>query len=201
MRIGNVYQPTLKTAWQGVDEDPLTAARIAEYHGWEGVRTGATDDDGAAVADTSDAPVLKIKVYPGKDYTAVPITAAMSLEEKRKARIANAKAKWAAYKLAKAEGRYTVIESSSAPAPEAAAAAAAAPAVEEAPAAQKAAPAESETAVSADIAGIPKPNIIEITDDMDSDAKKKARISNAKANSAYKKALKAAGIDPKTVKI
>jgi len=30
---------------------------------------------------------------------------------------------------------------------------------------------------------------------------RKARIANSKAKSAYKKALKAAGIDPKSVKI
>ena len=94
MRIGNVYQPNLKTAWEGVDEDPLTAARIAEFHGWEGVKTGAAGDDGAAAAEATDAPVVKIKVIPGKDYTAIPITASMSLDEKRKARIANVRVNW-----------------------------------------------------------------------------------------------------------
>ena len=46
---------------------------------------------------------------------------------------------------------------------------------------------------------IPKPDYIEITDDMDPADIRKARIANAKAKSAYNKALKAAGIDPSTV--
>ena len=58
---------------------------------------------------------------------------------------------------------------------------------------------KADAAPSAD--GIPKPQMIEITDDMPKDEMRKARISNSKAKSAYKKALKAAGIDPKSVKI
>lgn len=110
MRIGNVNNPTLKTAWEGVNQDPLTAAKIAEYHGWEGVKTGVTLEEGASESASTAAPIIKIKVVPGKDYKAIPITDSMSLDEKRKARIANAKAKWAAYQKAKAEGRYTEIE-------------------------------------------------------------------------------------------
>lgn len=213
MRIGNVYNPTLKTAWEGVEQDPLTAAKIAEYHGWEGVRTGATLEEGAADPASTAAPVLRIKVYPGKDYEAIPITDSMSLDEKRKARIANAKAKWVAYQKAKEEGRYTVIEST----PDAGAAQPSgqptAEAVAEKPmepsdtaVAPGAAPSPAATASAAvdsvgDIGGIPRPKLIEITDDMDAEAKKSARIANSKAKSAYKKALKAAGIDPKTVKI
>ena len=48
-------------------------------------------------------------------------------------------------------------------------------------------------------AEIPAPNYIDITDDMDADATRKARIHNAKEKSAYNKALRAAGIDPTTV--
>jgi hypothetical protein len=54
---------------------------------------------------------------------------------------------------------------------------------------------------SADLSGIPKPDLIEITDGMDPADVRQARISNSKALSTYKKALKAAGIDPKTVEI
>jgi hypothetical protein len=47
----------------------------------------------------------------------------------------------------------------------------------------------------------PPPELIQITDDMEPTAIRQARIANSKAKSAYKKALKAAGIDPKTVEI
>ncbi len=47
----------------------------------------------------------------------------------------------------------------------------------------------------------PPPEMIEITDDMPPDEIRKARIANSKAKSAYKKQLKAMGIDPKSVKI
>ncbi|MGB1253991.1 MAG: hypothetical protein ACPG8W_25505, partial [Candidatus Promineifilaceae bacterium] len=46
----------------------------------------------------------------------------------------------------------------------------------------------------------PKPDLIEITADMDSGEKKAAKLANIKAKSAYKKQLKAMGIDPKTAK-
>ncbi len=48
-------------------------------------------------------------------------------------------------------------------------------------------------------AGIAPPQLIELTDDMDPADKRAARLANTKAKSAYKKALKAAGIDPKSV--
>jgi hypothetical protein len=47
----------------------------------------------------------------------------------------------------------------------------------------------------------PPPELVEITEDMDPAAVRQARIANAKATSAYKKTLKAAGIDPATVEI
>lgn len=50
--------------------------------------------------------------------------------------------------------------------------------------------------VAAAPAGITPPELIEITEDMDPAAMRAARIANSKANSAYKKALKAAGVDP-----
>src|SRR5690606_2283305 len=45
-------------------------------------------------------------------------------------------------------------------------------------------------------AGVAEPDYIEITDDMPADEVRKARIHNARARSAYMKALKAAGVDP-----
>jgi hypothetical protein len=50
-------------------------------------------------------------------------------------------------------------------------------------------------------AEIPKPEYMEITDDMEPAEKRSARIHNSKAKSAYNKALKAAGIDPSTVSV
>ncbi|MEZ4516972.1 MAG: hypothetical protein R3C44_09090 [Chloroflexota bacterium] len=70
-------------------------------------------------------------------------------------------------------------------APVAAPAAAAAPAPAQAPAAP---------------VGVEPPVLIEITDDMSPEDVRKARVANAKANSAYNKALKAAGIDPASLK-
>ena len=49
-------------------------------------------------------------------------------------------------------------------------------------------------------AGIPAPTLIEITDSMSPEEVRRARVANAKASSAYNKALKAAGIDPATMK-
>ncbi|MCA9916775.1 MAG: hypothetical protein KC445_02435, partial [Anaerolineales bacterium] len=121
---------------------------------------------------------VKRKLVAGKDYPVTEITAGMDPAEKRRVRIANAKAKSAAYKALKESGQDMV-----AAAPVASAPAAAAPS---GPTAEQAAAA----------AGIEPPQLIEITDDMDPADVRKARIANSKANSAYKKALKAAGIDP-----
>ena len=48
--------------------------------------------------------------------------------------------------------------------------------------------------------GIPAPKLIEITDGMAPEEVRRARVENAKAQSAYNKALKAAGIDPASLK-
>ena len=64
------------------------------------------------------------------------------------------------------------------------------------------APAAAAPQPAVDTANLPpKPDLIEITDDMDPADVRKARISNSKALSAYKKQLKAMGIDPSTVEI
>ena len=103
----------------------------------------------------------------------------MAPDEVRKARIANSKAKSAYKKALKAAG----IDPNAAAAP--------APAAEPAAAVAEPAPANMP----------PPPELIQITDDMEPTAIRQARIANSKAKSAYKKALKAAGIDPKTVEI
>ena len=78
---------------------------------------------------------------------------------------------------------------------------AAAPAVEAAPVAAEATVVSAAETGSVDLAslGIAPPDLIEITDDMSPDELRQARITNSKAKSAFNKALKAAGIDPKSV--
>ena len=177
MQIGPQYkQDKQATAFAGVNDDPITAVKIASVHGWDGVRTGMVAVDPAAVSAPAAAVTTggKIEMVPGKDYPVIEITDAMSPDEIRKARIANAKAKSAAMKAAKMAGQSGEAVSASAPV---ATASAAAPA----PAA---------------VAGIPEPDYIEITDDMSAEEKRKARIANSKAKSAYNKSLKAAGVDP-----
>jgi hypothetical protein len=186
MRIGRLGHSNLKTAAQALDEDPWTTVKIAQYHGFDGAKTGTMAAAAAAVATGGvaatavAAPSGKIELVPGKDYEHVEISDSMSGAEKRQARIANAKAKSRAYKASntsrEATGGVPV---------------AAAPAA--APAAQPVAAAQAVPT------GIPEPNYIEITDDMSPDDVRKARINNSKEKSQYNKALKAAGFDPKAV--
>jgi hypothetical protein len=165
-RLGQANE--LKTAWRGVENDPVTAVKIAAHHGWDGLRTGFVAAPPAPAAPVAAAPAAEaeVELVPGKDYPVIEITDNMSPDEIRKARIANAKAKSAAMKTAKSAG---VPAASAAPA---------------------AAPAPIPVAVN-----VPEPVLIEITDDMPPDEVRKARIANSKAQSAYKKALKAAGVD------
>jgi hypothetical protein len=110
----------------------------------------------------------------------------MSGDDVRRARISYARARAAAVKALKEQ----------AAAAPAAPAAEAAPAEEAAPAAEAEEPAASEAVAAA---GIEEPDYVEITDDMEADEVRKARIQNARARSAYMKALKEAGIDPSEV--
>ena len=182
MRIGRKGQSNLRTAGDALDEDPVTAVRIAIHHGWDGAKTGAVPAvpvaAAAPAAGAVAAPAGKIELVPGKDYEYTEITDSMSPDEKRKARIANSKAKSAAMKAAKAAG----VPAAVAPVAAAGAPVAAAP-------------------VAAQSVNIEPPQLIEITDDMDPDALRKARVANSKAKSAFNKALKAAGVDPKDVEI
>ncbi len=187
MRIGRKGASNLQTAGSALDEDPLTAVRIAIHHGWDGARTGAVSggDAVAAAPTAAAAPLGKIILIPGKDYEVTEITDSMSPDEKRKARIANAKAKSAALKAAKAAGVAPTVSTPAAPA-------AVPPAAAGAPAA---------AAPAAQTVNIEPPQLTELTDDMSPDEKRKARIGNSKAKSAFNKALKAAGLNPKEVEI
>lgn len=180
MRIGRKGFENLRTAGdiKALEDDPVTAVHIAMHHGWDGARTGAVAAP-AAVAAGSAAPVGKIVLVPGKDYPFIELTDSMSADEKRKARIANSKAKSAAMKAAKAAGVPAAV-----------------PAAGGVPAAV--APAAAPVAQSVNIE---PPQLIEMTDSMSPDDKRKARIANSKAKSAFNKALKAAGVDPKEVEI
>lgn len=176
--IGRYGIADIPTASEGLDKDPMTAVRIATFHGWDGARNGipaggapatvAAPAAGAA-APAADGPV---ELVPGKDYPYIEITDGMPPEEARKARIANAKARSAAMKAAKEAQN----------------------AAGGAPVAAAAAPAAATQATAAPAAaGVAPPDLIEITDDMSPEEVRKARIANAKAQSAYNKALKAAG--------
>ncbi|MCP4417236.1 MAG: hypothetical protein GY805_11480 [Chloroflexi bacterium] len=178
MRIGRRGQVNLHSAGTVLDEDPLTAVRIAIHHGWDGAKTGAVEPVAVAAVPAAGvaAPVGKIKLVPGKDYKVIELTDSMPPDEKRKARIANSKAKSAAMKAAKAAGVTA-----------AAPVAAGTPVAAAAPAAQS--------------VNIEPPQFIEMTDGMSPDEKRKARIANSKAKSAFNKALKAAGVNPKEVEI
>ncbi len=144
----------------------------------------AADTPAAAQAAPAAAAAPVTGLPPAPEYT--EITDSMSAAEQRAAKIANSKAKSAYNKQLKAMGIDPKTVNAQAQA--AAAPAAAAPVAEAAPAAP-----------SGDLP--PAPDMIEITDDMAPDDKRAAKIANSKAKSAYKKQLKAMGIDPKSVKI
>jgi hypothetical protein len=185
MRIGRLGYENLKTAGQALANDPMTAVKVARHHGWDGARTGFVvgQPAPAAVARVGAATGGKISLVPGRDYEVIKITDDLSPADKRKARIANSKAKSAAMKAAKAAAGGAVAEAPMA------AAVPGMPAV--------AAPA----APAAQAVNIEPPQIIDITDAMSPEETRKARIANSKAKSAFNKALKAAGIEPADVEI
>jgi hypothetical protein len=272
VRIGQVGSGSQPTAFDGIENDPISAVKIASVYGWQLLQTGAIAGEQQAavitqVAAQTAAPTKSPSdLVPGEDYPFIEITDDMDPAEKRKARIANAKARSAAVKALKetaplaatpvADGGVLPTEQPVTVTP--AVAAVAAPALAEpvagvdyevikisddmdpadirkarianakaksvamkafkaaggqaATAAAPALPVQQEAVVQTEQAAptaqaatteiqtnIPKPDYIEITDDMDPADIRKARIANAKAKSAYNKALKAAGIDPSTV--
>jgi hypothetical protein len=165
---------TAATAGKNVKDDPMTAVRIARFHGWDGARTGIPTGVAAAPA-VAGAPVASMGAVPATAGIAPPklieITPNMPPEEVRKARIANSKAE-AAYNKA--------LKAAASGAPVAGPAAAVA--------------AQAATPVAAAVTThIEPPKLIEITPDMAPEDIRKARVANAKAESAYNKALKAAG--------
>jgi hypothetical protein len=125
----------------------------------------------------------------------IEITDSMPPEEVRRARVANAKAESAYNKALKAAG----IDPSTVKAG-AVAAAAPAPSIPRTPEMPVVSTAPAATAAPTVPAGIAPPQLIEITDGMSPEDVRRARVANAKATAAYNKALKAAGIDPASVK-
>ena len=170
--IGSLGNPTFVPLAKSLETDPWTASKIAQHHGWDGAKSGFVR--GVAAAPVAGG-VAAVTIAPP---VLIELTDDMAPADKRTARIANSKAKSAYKKALKAAG----ID------PKAAAAAPAAGAV-------AAAPVAAADPVAA--AGIAPPVLIELTDGMDPADKRAARIANSKAKSAYKKALKAAGVDPK----
>ncbi|GMQ77884.1 MAG: hypothetical protein BMS9Abin02_0375 [Anaerolineae bacterium] len=190
MRIGQMGKSNQLTAYDGVKEDPVSAVKIASFHGWEGLKSGIvigepTPSKAVRVSAQTTVPAKSVSdLVPGVDYSFIEITDEMSPAEKRKARIANSKARSAAIKALKESGAAAPI----------------APGVETTaePAKKEAAPVSPETAVTATVAvgkpvaGVDYP-FIEITDDMEPSEKRNARIANSKARSAAMKAFKEAG--------
>jgi Arc/MetJ family transcription regulator len=159
---------------QDIENDPISAVKIARFHTWKGLEYSSPTAVTLAPVAKGPTKMVKRKLVAGKDYQVVPITAGMAGPEKRRAVIANAKAKSAAYKALKESGDLLVAQA--------------------APVAAAAAPvAAGPTAASV---GISEPEYIEITDDMDANEVRQAKIKNSKMKSAYNKALKAAGVDP-----
>lgn len=168
-----------KHVTKGIGSDPMSELKIARFHTWNGLEvTKAVAAAPVAAAAATGGALVKRKLEPGKDYAFVDFKN-LKGAEKRQAIIANGKAKYAAYKAAKAAGLDMVAEAA---APVAAAAA---------PVAAAAAAAPTNLP--------PAPTYIEITEGMDKAELRQAKIANSKAKSAYNKALKAMGIDPKSV--
>jgi hypothetical protein len=190
MRAGRMGKSDQSTAYDGVKEDPVSAVKIASFHGWEGLKSGIVIGEPvpskAVRAPTqTTVPAKSVSdLVPGEDYSFIEISDEMNPAERRKARIANSKARSAAIKALKESG----------------AAAPTAPGVETVaePAKIEAIPVSSQEAVTAaapvgePVAGVDYP-YIEITDDLEPSEKRNARIANSKARSAAMKAFKEAG--------
>ena len=188
MRIGQLGEKSQPTAFNGIEEDPVTTVRVAHFHGWNILRTGAAAGAAAAgaVQATAAAPVQTKRpedLVPGKDYEYIQITDSMDPAEIRRARIVNAKAKSAAVKALKASGATIAAGPAVVGAP------AAAPAVQQQAAAQ---PQAVAVGGAEPVAGVDY-EVIEITDDMDPAAVRKARINNSQAKAAAFKAFKESG--------
>jgi len=208
----NIPPPSLIEITAGMSPEAVRKARIANakaeaaYNkalkaagvgagtvaGVEAVVNAEMPGPATVVAPPAAAPPALAGIEPPK---LIEITPEMSPEDVRKARVANAKAESAYNKALKAAGvdpgtlkGGSAALATAVTAGEPTAAGAAPVAVQPATPAPAAAP------------GIPAPRLVEITDAMSPEEIRRARVENAKAMSAYNKALKAAGIDPATVK-
>lgn len=179
-QIGRPGDSTLTTASKNLKNDPMTSVRIARFHGWDGARTGipAAGAPVAAAPVAAAGPAARPAATAGiAPPTLIAITPGMAPEEVRKARVANAKAEAAYNKALKAAASGAA-----------------------APAAAVAVPAGAPAATAAPVVtGIEPPKLIEITPGMAPEEVRKARVANAKAEAAYNKALKAAGVAGGTV--
>ena len=233
IHIGSLGNPTFAPLSKSLENDPWSASKIAQHHGWDGAKSGFVL--GGTTAPVAATTAAAVTIAPP---VLIELTNDMDPAAKRSARIANNKAKSAYKKALKAAG-IDPKAVAAAPAPAANPAAAAGitppvlteltddmdPAEKRAarlantkaksaykkalkaagidPKAMAATPAASApaapAAAPAAAAGIEPPQLIELTDAMDPAEKRNARIANSKAKSAYRKALKAAGIDPKSV--
>lgn len=160
------------------------AAKAAKAAGLPAPTAEAAPSAPAATAPAVAAPTLPAGVEPPQ---LIEITDDMSPADKRKAIIANSKAKAAYAKALKAAGYDPGALDEAAPT-----------SVAEPLPAAVAEPA----AAAAPVANLPPaPDLIPITEGMDPAALRQARIANAKALSAYNKQLKELGIDPASVKL
>lgn len=195
---GKDYPVTAVTAAMGGPE--RRAARIANAKAkaaaLKALKSAGQDMVAAPVAEAVAAPAVAAAPAPALSANLPPapeliaITDSMSPDEVRKARITNSKAKSAYAKLLKEMGIDPAMVGDGA---EAAETPVAAPAVAAAAAAAPPAP----TAPNLP----PPPDLVEITDAMSPDEVRRARIENSRTLSAYKKELKALGIDPASLKL
>lgn len=184
-----IAPPTLITITPDMPPEEVRKARVANAKAesaYNKALKAATSGAPVAGAPVAAAPAaVATMAAPAASVqppTLIEITPDMAPEEIRKARVANAKANAVYNKALKAAGATPGV------AQPAAVASVAAPAVA--------------TPVAAPIlTGIEPPQLIEITDSMPPEEVRRARVANAKAQSAYNKALKAAGIDPAAAKV
>ncbi|MGH2537218.1 MAG: hypothetical protein ACRDHL_07470, partial [Candidatus Promineifilaceae bacterium] len=191
MRIGRFGGgQAYPTAFDGAEQDPVSAVRIAAFHGWQLFRAGgAAARPAQASVQATAGPAARSagkspeELVPGVDYPYTEVTEDMPGPEQRRLRIANAKARSAAVKALKRAGALAAGEAAAQPAADGA------PAV--AVSQPQAQPANGRRGAPAGepVAGVDY-EVIEITDAMSPDEVRRARISNSKARSAAMKAFK-----------
>src|SRR5690606_21052293 len=89
MRIGRLGESTLQPASRNLDDDPVTAVKIAAFHTWQGARIGppvaGAPAAAAPVAGQQRTAVMKRPedLKPGVDYPYIEITEGMDPAEVR----------------------------------------------------------------------------------------------------------------------